>query len=74
MTKNKGAAHTMPGNSGAIAARYGFEWGGNWSNTVDFMHFQWKAGSPGEAADRVADLGGTPGRPPRRPPAAVATS
>ena len=68
MTKNKGAAHTMPGSSGDIAARYGFEWGGNWRSTVDFMHFQWKAGSPAEANNRVADMGGTPGPVPAAAP------
>jgi hypothetical protein len=71
MTKNKGASHTMPGNSAAIAAKYGFEWGGAWNNTVDFMHFQWKAGPPGDAADRVADLGGVQRPNPAAPPAAI---
>lgn len=31
--------YSLPPNVGALAAKYGLEWGGNWHNSKDFMHF-----------------------------------
>lgn len=31
--------HALPPNVGAIAAKYGLAWGGNWKNSKDYMHF-----------------------------------
>ena len=31
----------MPANVSALAAKYGLEWGGNWKNRPDPMHFEW---------------------------------
>ena len=58
----------LPPNIGAIAAKYGLEWGGNWQNNPDPMHFEWIAGKPGTDAAQggmtaesvIASLTGTP--------------
>jgi hypothetical protein len=53
----------MPSNIGAIAAKYGLGWGGNWSSSKDAMHFSIAAGEGGSIAlDRnsVAPLPGSP--------------
>lgn len=34
-----GGRHALPRNVGALAAKYGLSWGGNWRNTKDYMHF-----------------------------------
>lgn len=31
--------HGLPRNVGALAAKYGLSWGGNWKNSKDYMHF-----------------------------------
>lgn len=36
---SKGGRHGLPPNVGALAAKYGLAWGGNWRNTKDYMHF-----------------------------------
>jgi hypothetical protein len=53
----------MPSNVGAIAAKYGLGWGGNWRTSKDAMHFSIAAGEGGSIAlDRnsVAPLPGSP--------------
>lgn len=35
----RGGRHGLPPNVGALAAKYGLTWGGNWRNTKDYMHF-----------------------------------
>lgn len=35
----RGGRHGLPSNVGALAAKYGLSWGGNWRNTKDYMHF-----------------------------------
>lgn len=35
----RGGRHGLPSNVGALAAKYGLTWGGNWKNTKDYMHF-----------------------------------
>lgn len=35
----RGGRHGLPRNVGALAAKYGLTWGGNWRNTKDYMHF-----------------------------------
>ena len=53
----------MPSNIGAIAAKYGLGWGGNWRTSKDAMHFSIAAGEGGSVAlDRnsVAPLPGSP--------------
>lgn len=34
-----GGRHGLPANVGALAAKYGLSWGGNWKRTKDYMHF-----------------------------------
>ena len=36
-----GTTSDMPADVGAIAAKYGIEWGGNWTGRKDPMHFEW---------------------------------
>lgn len=36
-----GTTSDLPPNIGEIAAKYGLEWGGNWKNRPDPMHFEW---------------------------------
>lgn len=45
----------IPDEVGAIANELGFEWGGNWSSPIDWMHFDYH-GSPAEAAEAVRHL------------------
>lgn len=54
----------MPANIGELAAKYGLEWGGNWKNRPDPMHFEWKgpAGGGGQAPSLPAMFtGAAPG-------------
>jgi uncharacterized protein YcbK (DUF882 family) len=63
----------MPSNVGAMAAKYGLGWGGNWRSSKDAMHFSMAAGEGGAVAvDRsgATPLPGAPAAP--APPTAVA--
>jgi hypothetical protein len=46
---------TMPKNAGAIAAKWGFRWGGDYDSKPDPMHFEF-VGSREDAARRVKAL------------------
>jgi uncharacterized protein YcbK (DUF882 family) len=56
----------MPSNVGAMAAKYGLGWGGNWRSSKDTMHFSMAKGEGGSVAvDRsgATPLPGAPGAP-----------
>lgn len=36
---SQGGKYALPPSVGALAAKYGLSWGGNWQNTKDYMHF-----------------------------------
>lgn len=36
---SKGGVYALPKNVGALAAKYGLHWGGNWHTRKDYMHF-----------------------------------
>jgi len=46
----------LPPEVGALAAKHNLEWGGNWKDPVDTMHFQWRG--PGGEASATATPGG----------------
>ncbi len=54
----------LPANIAEIAAAHNLEWGGNWHDPVDAMHFQWR-GPQGGTATADNNLGGIrrPGTP-----------
>lgn len=35
----QGGKYALPPNVGALAAKYGLNWGGSWNKTKDYMHF-----------------------------------
>jgi hypothetical protein len=37
-----GTKMDLPANVGELAAKHNLEWGGNWKNNPDPMHFEWK--------------------------------
>jgi len=43
----------MPANVGAIAAKYGLGWGGNWQSSKDTMHFSAGASEGAEAGGKM---------------------
>jgi hypothetical protein len=60
--------NTMPANAAAIAARYGFRWGGTYTSRPDPMHFEF-VGTLADAKARAAKLPGpsAPAAPASRP-------
>ena len=58
----------LPADIGEIAAKYGLEWGGNWTRP-DAMHFEWTGGSGAPATAPVA----APAVASGAPPSAIAT-
>jgi hypothetical protein len=48
-----GNAHQIPAAMGALWNAYGFRWGGNYSGTRDWMHFEFM-GTPAEARSMLA--------------------
>ena len=53
----------MPPNVGAIAAKYGLGWGGNWRSSKDAMHFSMGAGEGGSASMDRSGTSPVPGAP-----------
>jgi len=53
----------MPPNVGAIAAKYGLGWGGNWRSSKDAMHFSMGAGEGGSASIDRSGTSSVPGGP-----------
>jgi len=56
----------LPSNVAALAAKYNLEWGGNWKQPIDSMHFQWRPpGGPAGLGTPSNNLGGmrAPGPP-----------
>jgi len=47
----------LPPEVGEVAARYNLEWGGNWKDPVDTMHFQWRPPGAGGGQDTVIPSG-----------------
>jgi hypothetical protein len=62
----------MPASVGAMAAKYGLGWGGNWRTSKDAMHFSMASGEGGSVpVDRsgATPLPGAPGAPTTTPQA-----
>ena len=53
----------MPPNVGAMAAKYGLGWGGNWRSSKDAMHFSMGAGEGGSASIDRSGTSPVPGAP-----------
>ena len=45
-----GTKMDLPANVGELAAKHNLEWGGNWENNPDPMHFEWKGPRDQEGA------------------------
>ena len=52
-----GTASDMPPDVSALAAKYGLEWGGDWTGRPDPMHFEWR-GPSGPPAPPVMPVPG----------------
>jgi len=53
----------MPSNVGAMAAKYGLGWGGNWRSSKDAMHFSMAAGEGGSVSIDRSGISPLPGAP-----------
>jgi hypothetical protein len=53
----------MPSDVGAIAAKYGLGWGGNWRSSKDAMHFSMAAGEGGSVSIDRSGVSPLPGAP-----------
>lgn len=53
----------MPSNVGAMAAKYGLGWGGNWRSSKDAMHFSMAAGEGGSVSIDRSGVSPLPGAP-----------
>jgi len=62
MTSNPGDPHTIGSYASAVAARYGFRWGGDYVGRKDYMHFEFM-GTPAAAAALVRGVRQAHGRP-----------
>ena len=58
----------MPSNVGAMAAKYGLGWGGNWRSSKDAMHFSMASGEGGTVAVDRTGATPLPGAPGFAPP------
>ena len=53
----------MPSNVGAMAAKYGLGWGGNWRSSKDAMHFSMASGEGGSVSIDRSGVSPLPGAP-----------